>query len=149
MTPRSRFLLPATVFLTGASVLIVEVLADIAAGRARSTPQPERGVSYASKIDKQDTRLDWAKPAAELERAVRAFRPAPGAWTLLDGEPIKVWRARIVNERLAPGELGRDLTVGCGDGALQLVELQRAGGKKLAGADYLRGHPVRPGARLG
>jgi methionyl-tRNA formyltransferase len=129
--------------------LLVEVLAEVAAGRARPTPQPQAGVTYARKIDKRETELDWTRPAAELERAVRAFRPSPGAATRLAGEPIKVWRARVVDERLVPGAVAADLVVGCGEGALQVLELQRAGGKRLAAADFLRGHPVAPGARLG
>ena len=129
--------------------LIVRVLGELAAGRACATPQPQAGATYARKIDKQEAKLDWTRPAPELERAVRAFRPTPGAWTLFEDEPVKIWRARAVDERLAPGEVGTELTVGCGEGALQILELQRAAGKKLAAADYLRGHPVRSGARLG
>jgi len=129
--------------------LIVEVLADVAGGRGRAVPQPQAGVTYARKIDKRETWLDWTRPAAELERAVRAFRPAPGAATRLDGEPIKIWRARVVDQRLLPGAPSGDLVVGCGTGALQILELQRAGGKRLAAADFLRGHPLQPGAHFG
>jgi len=129
--------------------LIVEVLGELADGRARPVPQAQAGVTYARKIDKRETELDWTRPAAELERAVRAFRPTPGAAARLDGEPLKIWRARIVDQRLTPGSLTPDLLAGCGEGALQILELQRAGGKRLAAAEFLRGHPVRPGARLG
>ena len=129
--------------------LIVEALADVAGGRGRAVPQSQAGVTYARKIDKRETWLDWTRPAAELERAVRAFRPAPGAATRLDGEPIKIWRARVVDQRLMPGAPSGDLVVGCGTGALQILELQRAGGKRLAAADFLRGHPLQPGAHFG
>ena len=128
--------------------MIADALADVAAGRARAVPQSQTGISYARKIDKRETELDWTRPAPELERAVRAFRPSPGAGARLDGVPIKIWRARAVDEHLAPGSVTGALIVGCGEGALEILELQRAGGKRLAAADFLRGHPMRPGARL-
>jgi methionyl-tRNA formyltransferase len=129
--------------------LIVEALSAVASGRARAVPQPQAGVTYARKIDKQETELDWTRPALELHRAVRAFRPAQGAGTHLEGQPIKIWRARVVDEHLAPGAVTGKLIVGCGEGALEILELQRAGGRRLAAADFLRGHPLRPGARFG
>ena len=82
---------------------IVAALDQIEAGRARPMPQAESGVSYAAKIGKRDTHLDWSRPAFDLERAVRAFRPAPGAFALLDGEPVKVWRASVIDARARPG----------------------------------------------
>jgi methionyl-tRNA formyltransferase len=129
--------------------LIVDVLRELAAGRAKPVPQPQDGVTYARKIDKRETQLDWTRPAVELERAVRAFRPSPGAATRFAGEPIKIWQARVVQRPLAPGALAPDLVVGCGEGALQILELQRAGGRRLPAAEFLRGHPVAPNARLG
>lgn len=128
--------------------LMVDVLDDLAAGRAHAQAQPDAGVTYARKVDKREARLDWTRPARELERAVRAFRPAPGAVADLDGEPLKIWRARVLERSMAPGELAPDMTVGCGEHALQILELQRAGGKRLPAADFLRGYPLRPGARL-
>ena len=129
--------------------MIVGTLAEVETGRARAAPQLEAGATYARKIDKQETFLDWSRPALELERAVRAFRPAPGASTSLDGEPIKIWRARVVQDRLSPGEVTAELVVGCGNGALAIDELQRAGSKRLAAAEFLRGRPLAPGARFG
>jgi methionyl-tRNA formyltransferase len=129
--------------------LIVDTLSEVASGRARAIPQSQAGVTHARKIDKQETRLDWTRSAVELERAVRAFRPAPGAGAELDQRPVKIWRARVVDEHLAPGAVTRNLIVGCGEGALEILELQRGGGKRLAAADFLRGHPLRPGARFG
>ena len=131
---------------------IVAALAELQAGRARAVEQPEVGATYAPKIDRKDTILNWSLPAAELERAVRAFRPAPGAATLLQGEPIKIWRAVIVAGQGAPGTVlaaGDALVVACRDGALAIAELQRAGGRRLATADFLRGHALSPGARFG
>jgi methionyl-tRNA formyltransferase len=133
--------------------MMVEALAEITAGRGRAVPQPREGVTYAAKIGKQETLLDWTRPARELHRTVRAFRPSPGATTRLDGQPIKIWRARVLERPLAPGELRDEptgeLVAGCGEGSLQILELQRAGGKRLLAGEYLRGHPLPPNARLG
>jgi methionyl-tRNA formyltransferase len=131
------------------ATLMVQVLADLAAGRARARVQAEAGVSYAPKIDKRETRLDWTRPARELERTVRALRPAPGAVTLLNGEQIKIWRAQVLDVRMAPGMVAEKLIAGCGEGALQILELQRAGGRRLPAAEFLRGHPLPPGTRFG
>jgi methionyl-tRNA formyltransferase len=130
---------------------IVAALGEIQAGRASAVPQPATGVTYAAKIDKRETRLDWSQPAAELERAVRAFRPAPGAFTLRDGEPVKIWRAQISNASGPAGTVlatGNDLLIACGEQALAVLELQRAGGRRQSAAEYLRGHPMAVGARL-
>jgi methionyl-tRNA formyltransferase len=125
---------------------IIEALAEVEAGRARATPQREEGASYAPKLDKGEARLDWSKPAAQLERAVRAFRPAPGAFTLLDGEPVKIWRAEVIGGNGAPGSLRAEsgrLVVACGEGALAVTELQRAGGRRMGVEEFLRGRPLR------
>jgi methionyl-tRNA formyltransferase len=128
--------------------MIVATLQDVAAGRARAQPQPADGATYAPKIDKRETVLDWSRSAVELERAVRAFHPAS---TALGGEPIRLWRARVAPGRGAPGSVldPAALVVACGAEALEIQELQRAGGKRLAAADFLRGHPLAPGARFG
>src|SRR5712692_1071622 len=131
---------------------IVAALAELQAGRAHAVEQSEVGATYARKVDRKDTILNWSLPAAELERAVRAFRPAPGATTLLQGEPIKIWRAGIVSGHGEPGTVlaaGDALVVACRDGALAITELQRAGGRRLAAAHFLRGHALSPGARFG
>ena len=114
-------------------------------------PQPASGVTYASKIEKADTRLDWTRSAAALERAVRAFRPAPGAFALLEGEPVKIWRARIVERPGAPGEVldsSEEILVGCGEQSLAIGELQRAGARRLSAAEFLHGHRVPAGTRF-
>jgi methionyl-tRNA formyltransferase len=126
---------------------LVEALADLQAGRIRAVPQPAEGVTYARKIGKDEARLDWARPAVELERAVRAFLPAVA---LLEGESLRLWRARVIDGEGEPGELlraGPDLVVACGAQALDIVELQRPGGRRLASAEFLRGRPLRPGMR--
>ena len=129
--------------------LIVEALVDVESGNALVEPQSKLGVTYARKIEKRDTRLDWTRPADELERTVRAFRPSPGASTRVDGAELKIWRARIADRsHLAPGEAADGLIVGCGEGALEILELQRAGGRRLNAPEFLRGHPLPAGARF-
>jgi methionyl-tRNA formyltransferase len=130
---------------------IVATLRDLEAGRARAAPQPEEGVTYAAKIDKRDAHLDWSRPAAELERVVRALRPAPGAFGLLGAEPVKIWRARVADAAGTPGTVlsaGDELVIGCSQNALAVSELQRAGGRRLSAAEFLRGRPLAPGARF-
>jgi methionyl-tRNA formyltransferase len=108
-------------------------------------------VTYAPKIDKAETRLVWSRPAGELERAIRAFRPAPGAFALLDGEPVKIWRAQVVDLNGEPGTLrllGDKLVASCGEQALAITELQRAGGRALSAAEFLRGRPLSAAARF-
>jgi len=97
--------------------------------------------------------LDWSRPAEELERAVRAFRPSPGASTRLGGDTIKVWRASEREEGGEPGLLLRiengALIIGCGRNALQVTEIQRPGGRRLTTAEFLRGRALKPGTRFG
>jgi len=101
------------------------------------TPQPAEGITYAHKIEKAESRIDWTQDAAQIERRLRAFDPFPGGLAEFGGEAIKVWHARIVEGRGEPGQLlgqGADgPIVACGKGALELTELQRAGGKRLPG----------------
>ena len=135
--------------LVGGDTLL-DVLEKIEAGRAQAVPQPDEGASYAAKIDKQDTRLDWRRPAVELERVVRAFRPVPGATTRLGDESLKIWRAEVAQGHGEPGTVlaGEPITVACGDGALHLVELQRPGGRRVGAAEFVRGRALAPGTRL-
>lgn len=132
--------------------MIVATLADIAAGRARAIPQAEEGASYAPKIAKDEAVIDWSRPCAEIERRIRALRPAPGAQTCWRGEPLKIWRAECVGRAGAPGtvlEARQALVVACGEGALAVRELQRAGGRRLTAAEFLLGHQLAAGERLG
>lgn len=132
--------------------LIVTALDKLARGELQATPQPETGVTYAAKIDKREAEVDWRKPAVELERSLRAFNPFPGAGAHLNGTPIKLWAARVVDMRGEPGTVldvsGTGITVACGDDALQLTLLQKPGGKRLPAADFLHGFPVAPGMRF-
>ena len=133
--------------------MIVAALEEIAAGRERPAPQPREGVTYARKLDKGELELDWRGASSEIERRVRALRPAPGARSGLRGENLKIWRARSVSRSGQPGTVleagAAGIVIACGEGALQATELQRAGGKRLGAADFLRGFPVAVGERLG
>ena len=128
------------------------VLAKLEAGTVRETDQPTDGATYAQKIRDAEAVIDWSQPAPQVERTVRAFRPVPGAQTGIRGTRCKVWRARLVQ---GSGEAGTvigvaadAIRVACGDGALEITELQRAGGRRLQAGEFLRGYPVAMGERL-
>lgn len=133
--------------------MVVEALELAACGGLRPVRQPEDGVTYAHKIEKAEAAIDWSQPAQVLARRVRAFHPAPGVSTTLEGDALKLWRAEPVAGSGAPGEVLRadaaGIVVGCGEGALRVTELQRAGGKRLPAADFLRGTALAAGTRLG
>ena len=135
--------------------LMVRALADIEAGHAQPVPQPAEGVTYAAKIEKDEARIDWSRAAEELGRVVRAFAPAPGAWFAYSGgkqpERIRVLAARVESQGgdAAPGTVLDDrLLVACGEGALRLLAVQRAGRAAMPAADFLRGNAVKAGAVL-
>lgn len=131
--------------------LLLEVLDALAQGGARSAPQDAAGATYARKIDKEETWLRWERPAAELERAIRAFRPSPGASARLDDVVVKLWSARIVAASGEPGTVlagDQALVVACGEGALAIDELQPAGGRRMSAAQFVRGRPLAAGARF-
>lgn len=128
--------------------LMVGTLRDLAFHRP--VTQPEDGVTYAKKIDKAEARLDFTKAAEQVERQVRAFAPAPGAFFELDGERFKVLAADVVEgEGPAGVVVGGDLTIACGSGAIRPTIVQRAGRPAMAVADLLRGRPIPVGAVLG
>jgi len=134
--------------------LIVQALRELHAGRLHGVAQPHAGATYAPKIARAETVIDWSLPAIHLERAVRAFSPSPGVSTTCRGEGLKIWKCRRVAGRGEPGEilgaLSRGaLCVACGSEALELLELQRAGGRRLATGEFLRGCALRAGERLG
>jgi methionyl-tRNA formyltransferase len=114
--------------------------------------QPTEGVTYAHKIEKAEALIDWTKRAAELDRHLRAFNPFPGAQAVFAGQTVKLWRATPVD---ASGEIGQILAVdrstivvACGEGALAISELQKAGGKRLPVQQFLAGHPLKVGDRF-
>jgi len=129
--------------------LIIAALDGVAAGTLTATPQADDGATYAAKLTKQQGRLDWRRPAVELERLVRAFAPRPGAWFEAGGTVVKVLAADVVDGVGAPGTLiGDELTIACGVGALRLVTVQRAGKAPAEGAAYLRGARLAVGTVL-
>jgi methionyl-tRNA formyltransferase len=130
---------------------IVRTLATLAnAGALAAQPQDASAASYAGKIERADAAIHWDDDAATIDRAIRAFNPAPGAFARLQGATIKIWAAEPVSG--SPGPAGRivsadgnGLLVACGRGALRVRELQRAGGRRLSAAAFLAGHPVAAG----
>lgn len=137
---------------TGAA-LMVEAMAKLERGELALTPQPAEGVTYARKIDKAETRIDWTRPAREVHDTVRALSPAPGSWceVTVNGkaERLKVLRTTRADGAGEPGEvLDGDLAIACGDGAVRLIEVQRAGGKSMTTQDFLRGVRLARGDRL-
>ncbi len=143
--------------------LIVEALDGLARGQLTPVAQPEDGATYAPKISKAETALDWREPAHRLADRIRAFDPFPGATARLEREsdPLKVWKARTVDAPPAPVTAGRQpapgtvlragadgLDVACGEGVLSLLELQKPGGRRLGLAEFLRGFPIAAGERF-
>ncbi|MEY3721592.1 MAG: hypothetical protein RL618_2111 [Pseudomonadota bacterium] len=129
--------------------MIVEALKQLSAGKLHATPQPDDGVSYATKISKDEAALDFRLPAEQLVRRIQAFNPFPGALAHLNETPLKLWRARLESSSGQPGEIlaadAQGIVVACGQGALRLTELQKPGGKRLAAAPFLQGFPMKTG----
>ena len=107
--------------------LIVQTLRDLP--DLSPAPQPDEGVTYASKIDKAEARIDWTQPATQIDQQIRGLSPFPGAWTELAGERIKLLRSRVTTGRGSAGQVLEGFTVACGEGAVEVTELQRAGKK--------------------
>ena len=125
-------------------------LAALERGSLQFTPQPQAGVTYAEKIQKNETRIDWSKPAQAIHNHIRGLSPHPGAWCeLADGTRVRVRRSTRGDGSGAPGTvLAGNLTIACGDGAIRLTEVQRAGKQLMTAADFLRGTSVPKGTRL-
>jgi methionyl-tRNA formyltransferase len=131
--------------------LINEALDGIAAGTLHPVPQPEDGANYAKKLTREEARLDWNLPAAQLERHVRALNPWPGTWFEHDGDRIRVLAAECIPDGggVAPGTALDDvLTVACAGGALRLTRLQRPGRAALPAAKWLHGYTLPQGTKL-
>ena len=133
----------------GADVM-VRALAALERGTVVEQPQANEGVTYAKKIAKEEARIDWTKPARELDCLIRALSPVPGAWCEVRGERLKVLYAEPVAGSGSRGEiLDDELTVACGNGALRLIRLQRAGKSPMSAAELLRGFALQTGEQLG
>jgi methionyl-tRNA formyltransferase len=134
--------------------LIVEALELAACGGLKPVVQPADGVTYAHKIEKHEALIDWTQGVAAIERRIRAFNPFPGAAGVLDGQTLKFWRAGVLTGAAPPSDAqpGQVLAAGAEgvdiaavDGVLRVSRLQKAGGKALDAADFLRGFEIRPG----
>jgi methionyl-tRNA formyltransferase len=127
----------------------VRALSALERGALQFTHQPADGVTYAAKIDKAETRIDWTKSWKAVHDHIRGLSPFPGAWCELEGDRVKVLRTTRGEGSGAPGTVLDDgLTIACGDEAVRFVELQKAGGRPMKAKEFLRGTPVRPGAAL-
>lgn len=137
--------------------LLVRTIPEYVAGKVRPRPQPAEGVSYARKITKQDGRIDWQQEAGVIWNRVRGLVPWPGAYTYLPGLPqphlLKVWQAEVAQQSGTPGEIlqadKNGVVVACGAEALRILVLQREGGRRLKAHEFLAGHALQPGLRLG
>ncbi|MGA4643645.1 methionyl-tRNA formyltransferase [Limisphaera sp. 4302-co] len=159
-----------------AAELLVEALPEYLAGRLTPQPQPAEGVSYAPRLRREHGRIDWSRPAVEIERRIRAFDPWPGSftwwWPRPEGDEVpdarersdagggrrrpclvKIWRASVEEGEGPPGQVlasgPAGVVVACGEGVLRVRELQREGGRRLAAREFLAGHPILPGDRFG
>jgi methionyl-tRNA formyltransferase len=134
--------------------LMVQALGALERGTLGLTPQPEAGVTYATKIAKDETRIDWSKPWRQVHDHIRGLSPFPGAWFEIAGEGgqparVKVLRTTKGEGNGAPGTaLDGNLTIACGDGAVRILQLQRAGGKAMSAEEFLRGTPLPAGTRV-
>ena len=137
--------------------LLVPTLRDYVAGAITPLPQPATGASYARKITREDGRMDWTQPARILWNRVRAFTPWPGAYTFTPAQPqphlLKIWPTEIVDRSGQPGEIlqadKNGVIVACGEQSLRITQLQREGGRRLNVSDFLTGHPLKLGEKLG
>jgi methionyl-tRNA formyltransferase len=132
--------------------LMARAVGALEHGELPLTPQSDQGVTYAAKIEKAEARIDWAKPARAVLRHIHGLSPFPGAWCgmPIEGEArVKILRCELAARSGAPGELLDDrLTVACKDGAIRILELQRAGKQPMKADVFLRGTPLKPPARL-
>lgn len=129
--------------------LVIRVLEAIERGDAREIPQSEAGATYAHKVTPEETRIDWARPARQIDCMIRGLSLTPGAWCEINGARVKVLMSRLGDGAGAPGEtLDDELLVACGDGAVRLLEVQREGRTPLPAGTFLRGSPVQAGFYL-
>src|SRR5262245_29285318 len=130
--------------------LMVRALGALERGSLTLTPQPETGATYAAKIDKNETHIDWGKPWRQVHDHGRGLSPFPGAWCEISGTRVRVLRTTRGEGAGAPGTVLDDrLTIACRDGAVRILELQRAGRQPMRAEDFLRGTSISPGQQLG
>ena len=136
----------------GAEAIVADLQQLKAEGRLKSVKQPEKGVTYAQKLSKEEARIDWNESAAVIERKIRAFNPVPAAWVEYQGKPMKIWRAEAVAQQGRAGEVlscsSDGLIIACGENALKITELQPSGSKRMDIAAFAAGHTVEAGTVL-
>ena len=136
----------------GAEAIVADLLHLQAEGRLNAVKQPEEGVTYAQKLSKEEARIDWDESAAVIERKIRAFNPVPAAWVEYQGKPMKIWRAEVVAKQGKAGEVlsctSDGLLVACGENALNITELQPAGGRRMNIAAFAAGRSIEAGTKL-
>ena len=133
---------------TGADLMVQAMAELLQKGTLPSTPQDEKLVTYAHKLEKSEATIDWQKSAVEISRQVRAFNPFPVAQGLLKGEVCRIWMATAKSGKANAGEVVSvqdGVTVGCGDGLLHITELQAPGGKRLNAQAFVQGHHLQVG----
>ncbi|RTE89873.1 MULTISPECIES: methionyl-tRNA formyltransferase [Bradyrhizobium] len=129
--------------------LMVRAMAALDRGGLQLKKQSADGVSYAAKIDKAEARIDWRKPAREVLRHIHGLSPFPGAWAELENARVKILRCELAQGAGEPGAVLDDqLTIACGEGAIRIIELQREGKGRMQAADFLRGVPLKAGAKF-
>ena len=136
----------------GAEAIVADLQQLKAEGRLKSVKQPEKGVTYAQKLSKEEARINWSESAAVIERKIRAFNPVPAAWVEYQGKPMKIWRAEVVAQQGRAGEVlscsADGLVVACGENALKITELQPSGSKRMPIAAFAAGHKIEVGTVL-
>ncbi len=129
--------------LSGMGARLIGVALD-RLGELTPVPQPEDGVTYAAKIDKAEARVDWTRPAVQVDRQIRGLSPFPGAWVPVGGERVKLLRSRLAAGTGTPGQVLGGFTIACGEGAVEVLEAQREGKRPMPAAEVLKGLVLPP-----
>ena len=136
----------------GAHAIVADLQQLQQTGGLNATPQPPAGITYAQKLSKEEAKIDWNESALVIERKIRAFNPVPGAWVEYQNQPLKIWRAEAVAQSGRAGEVlaisSDGLIVACGEGALNITELQPAGSKRMPVAAFAAGRHLEKGTPL-
>lgn len=135
---------------TNGAALMVQTLKALSLNQVNAKQQPSDGVTYAKKILAEEARINWARPAHEILRHIHALNPTPGAWTMYGDARLKILRTRMVSGMAGPAGtvIAAPLTIACQEGALEIIEIQRAGRSAQSSAELLRGFPIPVGAQL-
>jgi methionyl-tRNA formyltransferase len=145
ITPETTYSTLHDQLMAVGSTAIVEALKE---PDASGQPQPEAGVTYAHKINKTEAHIDFSKPADSVRNHIHGLSPFPGAWCMINGTRIKILRARVTSGAGEPGTfINNQLSIACGEGALELLELQREGKGAMQAQDFIRGYPISTGTK--